>query len=79
MLKEILKVIRARLNHGGRVVINAVTLETLGSALECLRDGWETEVIQVSVSKARVMGASRLMKAYNPVYIISAWKGEVCQ
>lgn len=74
MLKGIITAARDRLNGGGRIVINAVTLETLGSSLECLQEGWETEVIQVSVSKARVMGKSRLMKAYNPVYIIAAWR-----
>ena len=73
-LKSIITAARDRLNTGGRIVINAVTLETLGLSLESLQDGWETEVIQVSVSKARVMGASRLMKAYNPVYIITAWR-----
>lgn len=77
MLKDIINLIGKRLKVGGRVVINAVTLETLGLALDCLREGWETEVLQVSVSKAQVMGSSRLMKAYNPVYIISAWKCEV--
>ncbi|HBV96750.1 MAG: nucleotide-binding protein [Peptococcaceae bacterium BICA1-7] len=74
MLKSIIRSAQDRLNLGGRIVINAVTLDTLGSSLECLQGGWETEVIQVSISKAQVMGASRLMKAYNPVYVITAWR-----
>jgi len=71
-LKAILKEIDSKLLPGGRLVINAVTLETLSTALDYLKN-WETEVVQVSISKSQLMGTSRLMKAYNPVFIIAAW------
>ncbi|KJR96363.1 MAG: nucleotide-binding protein [Peptococcaceae bacterium BRH_c4a] len=72
-MKAILEEIKVKLMPGGRLVINAVTLETITSALNFLKDGWETEIVQVSISKSQLMGASRLMKAYNPVFIIAAW------
>lgn len=71
-LKDIVEVIKERLLPGGRLVINAVTLETLTSAMSILERGWETEVVQVMISKGRPVGSSRLMTAYNPVFIISA-------
>lgn len=72
-LKEILETVQEKMLPGGRLVINAVTLETLTAALDCLGDAWNTEVVQISVSKSAKMGSSRLMKAYNTVYVISAW------
>lgn len=72
-LKPILQAAQDSIIAGGRLVINAVTLETLSAALNFLKAGWETEVVQVTVSKAQNMGGSRLLKSYNPVFIISAW------
>lgn len=72
-LGAVLELVRKKLQPGGRVVINAVTLETLSGALELLGDSWQAEVVQVSVNKSVKMGSSRLLKAGNPVFIISAW------
>ncbi len=71
-LAAILETARRNMLPGGRVVVNAVTLETLGVTMDFFKDGWETEVVQVSVCKSVKMGASLLMKACNPVFIISA-------
>ena len=73
-LESILTVIEGELLPGGRVIINAVTLETLTSALYFLGSRWQTEVVQIIVNKSVKAGSSHLMKAANPVYIISAWK-----
>ncbi|MFZ5643975.1 MAG: precorrin-6Y C5,15-methyltransferase (decarboxylating) subunit CbiT [Bacillota bacterium] len=73
-IREIIMAAGKRMLPGGRMVVNAVTLETLTSSLDFLGNAWETEIVHVSVSKAKMMGESRLMKAFNPVYIISAWK-----
>ncbi|MFZ5647319.1 MAG: precorrin-6Y C5,15-methyltransferase (decarboxylating) subunit CbiT [Bacillota bacterium] len=72
-LLPILETVQDKILPGGRLVINAVTLETLSSALDFLKEGWETEVVQVSISKTQIMGMSRLLKSYNPVFIITAW------
>lgn len=72
-LGSILEAVRKRILPGGRVVVSAVTLETLGGALEFIGRRWDSEIVQVSVSKSVKMGSSRLMKANNSVYIISSW------
>ncbi|MCL6610677.1 MAG: precorrin-6Y C5,15-methyltransferase (decarboxylating) subunit CbiT [Peptococcaceae bacterium] len=73
-LGDILEVVEKRILPAGRVVVNAVTLETLAGALDFFGDRWQTEVVQVSVNRSVKMGSSRLMKAGNPVYVISAWE-----
>jgi precorrin-6Y C5,15-methyltransferase (decarboxylating) len=56
-----------------RVVINAVTLETLEKSMALMQTmGFEeTDVIQLSVSRAKRAGASHMLLAQNPVFIIS--------
>ena len=59
-------------NQFVRVVVNAVTLETLHEAVACFEDrGIEPEVIAVNIAKAKKTGSYRLLRAHNPVYIIS--------
>ena len=60
-------------NNRARFVVNAVTIETLSAVLNCVEKFSliEEEILQINVSKARKAGKSRLMKANNPVYIIS--------
>lgn len=69
---EILKAV-ARKNPKVRVVINAIALETLAEATESIRQFQTTdeEVVQLSVSKAKAMGAYHMMMGQNPVFIIS--------
>lgn len=69
------EILRAALqkNPAARVVVTAVTLETLAETARCfeilnLRD---TEIIELAVSKARLAGAYHLMQASNPIYILS--------
>ena len=53
--------------------INAITLETLGEALNCL-EKWgfsQIEVECVNIAGARQAGEYHMMSAQNPVYIIS--------
>ncbi len=58
----------------GRIVLNAVSLETVSEAISCLeKSGMEQEVSQVSVSRSKVIAGRRLMSALNPIFII---KGE---
>ena len=69
-------ILRAALaaNPALRLCIAAVTLETLGEALECARelDLQRVDIAQVSVAKACQAGAYHLMRANNPVYLMSA-------
>ncbi len=53
-LRQVLAAVAARLRPGGRLVLNAVTLETLAAAeAELARLGWERDVTLVSVARSR--------------------------
>ncbi len=71
-LKEILERLLEK-NPDIRVVLNAVTLETAGEALRCIKEqAWsEPEIVQVQISRGRRAGAVHLMEGQNPVYVIS--------
>jgi precorrin-6Y C5,15-methyltransferase (decarboxylating) CbiT subunit len=76
-LEEIITVIHRRLRPGGRVVLNAVTLETAASAVRILKELFgAVDVVQVSVARTVTAGGSHLMKGLNPVMVISVEKGE---
>ncbi|ADL51969.1 bifunctional cobalt-precorrin-7 (C(5))-methyltransferase/cobalt-precorrin-6B (C(15))-methyltransferase [Clostridium cellulovorans] len=57
-----------------RIVISAVTIETLSLASSLLvkEDFSDFEVTQVSISESRKLGKYTLMEANNPVHLISA-------
>lgn len=71
-LEEIL-LAALRKNAGVRVVVNAITLETVGEAVRCFdRLGLiNVDIAQVNVAKARQAGSYHLMTAQNPVYVLS--------
>lgn len=56
-----------------RLVLNAVTLETLGEAMNCIKEMAfeDPEVVQVQIARGKKAGASHLMEGQNPVYVIS--------
>lgn len=72
-LKEILKALY-RKNPQLRLVISAVTLETLSEALRCLSamPFEEPEIVSVTAARAKKAGNSHLMTGQNPVYLIAA-------
>ena len=70
-LAGILEAIHAA-SPAARVCVSAITLETLHGAcaqLEAL--GYETQVVQLAVSRSRRAGQAHLMGAENPVYLIA--------
>lgn len=73
-LGDILNLVGERMASGGRLVINAVTLETLSEAITCLTPPWRTEVVQIFIARGEMIGKSHIMRGSNPVYIITAWK-----
>jgi len=76
-LEEIIDAIDKRLRPDGRIVLNAVTLDTLGKAVEYLEShGYEIEVACINVAKTKNLTEYRMFEAQNPVYVITAWKGE---
>jgi len=77
MLEEIIDAIDKRLKAEGVIVLNAVTLDTLTKAVEFLEDhGYTVEVTCVNIAKTRGLTEFKMFEAHNPVYIISARKGE---
>ena len=66
-------------NNKARVVINAITVETLASVLDYYKNksNYEIEIVNVFCARSQKIGSYNLMKAQNPVYVISAnRKGE---
>lgn len=66
-------------NRNVRIVINCITLETVEEALKCIRDleesevsaEWETDIVQLSVSRSKRAGRYHMMMGENPIYIIT--------
>ena len=58
-----------------KVVVNAITLETLSLAQESFEKlGYEYEVTQICASRGRKVGGYNMMTAQNPVFIICGEK-----
>ena len=75
-LKDIIKTLLDK-NPKIKVVINAITLETLLEALNCIKEFnvKSIDITQVVVSKNKKLGNYNLMTGQNPIYIIS-FKGD---
>lgn len=67
-MRQIVDCLRKKNPHV-RIVINAVTLETIAEMVELEREFSFCDVVQVAVSKPRKVGSYSLMTAQNPVYI----------
>lgn len=74
-LKEILELLWQR-SPKVRVVLNAISLETLKEVAEILEahEFQHQEVVQVSVAKAKKLGRHHLMAGQNPVYVVTLQK-----
>lgn len=69
-VKEIIKIC-----DSGRVVVNAITLETLEGTLKAFDElGYEYEALQISAAKSHKVGGYNMMKAQNSVFIITGKK-----
>ncbi|MHA6531521.1 precorrin-6y C5,15-methyltransferase (decarboxylating) subunit CbiE [Paenibacillus sp. BAC0078] len=66
-----------RLQPEGRIVIGAITVETLYAGMEALKlAGMTTEVTQLQASRGKpILGMTRF-EGMNPVYVISGRRGE---
>ena len=55
-----------------RIVINAISLETLSVAIQYLREkGIRAEIVSIQAARAKRLGDYHLMEGQNPVYIIA--------
>jgi len=75
-LPDILACADKLLKPGGRLVVTAVTVETLSTALHIMREKKEYSVDACSVQVTRIqsVGTSNMFKALNPIYIIACSK-----
>lgn len=71
-LNEILQVLYTK-NPNMRIVLTAISLETIGEITELLRKFTviDTEIVQMQISRAKSAGAYHIMQAENPVFICS--------
>ena len=77
-MKEILQLLLAK-NPQVRVVINAITLETVAEANSCFKElGFtDVDITQIQATKAKKVGPYEMMMGQNPVYIFAGTgKGE---
>ena len=72
-LREILRVVLEK-NPSVRIVVNAISLETVGEAMAAIEEGLlkNAQVTQIMASRSRGLGRYHMMTGQNPVYIISA-------
>ncbi|WP_443648690.1 precorrin-6A reductase [Blautia faecicola] len=71
-MKEILELLLSK-NPKIRVVINCIALESVGEAMNCLKELplEQVDIAQVQVAKGKKAGSYHLMMGQNPVYVIS--------
>lgn len=74
-LDNIIEEAYIRLPVGGQIVITSIVLETATDSVHMLKDlGATPEVVNLSVSKGVLLDRGVMMKALNPITIISARK-----
>ena len=76
-MKEIVELLIKK-NPQVRIVINCITLETVGEALGCISElakqegcECENEIVQLCVSRSKNIGRYHMMMGENPIYIIT--------
>ena len=76
-LREVIRRVHQKLKANGRIVVNAIMLETACAALDELKKlrFKEVDVAQVFVAKGKEVSAGTMMMARNPITIVSATKG----
>ncbi|WP_170085008.1 precorrin-6y C5,15-methyltransferase (decarboxylating) subunit CbiE [Kyrpidia spormannii] len=76
-MEELLDVCVRRLRPGGRIVVNAATLENLYQAVEGLRNrGMAVDVTLIQVARSRPIKDLTRFEAFDPVYIVAARRAE---
>lgn len=73
---EILDLIDTKLKTGGRIIVNAVTIQTIAQITEYMtqKENYTYEAIQVQVNRLRKIGSYDMFNAQNPVYIVTCEK-----
>ena len=78
-LGDLIRLIMARLQPNGRLVINLVTLENLATATTALAAAGATwDVVQLQASRSQPILDMHRLVAQNPVWIVTAKKEQEC-
>ena len=72
-LKSILEVSRARIKHGGRIVVNLALLDRTQKVYDDMKDlGFSSELVMINASRSKEMvGGELRLQAMNPVFIVT--------
>jgi cobalt-precorrin-6B (C15)-methyltransferase len=75
-LRVVLQFVHQKLKRNGRVVVNAILLETAYAALDEIKKlGFkEVDVVTIFVAKGKAVSSGTMMLARNPITIVSATK-----
>jgi len=75
-LREVIQASFEKLKKDGRIVINAILLETATTALDEIKklNVKDIDVISVVVAKGKDIGSGTMMLARNPITLVSATK-----
>ena len=74
-MDEILEVALARLPSGGRLVVNAITLENVGEAYACFKKrGLQPEVLLLNISRGEPLAHYLRYEAQNPIHMFAVRK-----
>jgi precorrin-6B C5,15-methyltransferase / cobalt-precorrin-6B C5,C15-methyltransferase len=72
-MEPLFEVCCRRLKRNGRIVVNAVTIETLAQAVEGLKQrGFQVDVTLAQISRSKPILELTRFDALNPIYIITA-------
>jgi cobalt-precorrin-6B (C15)-methyltransferase len=70
-LSPILENAALKLKSNGRIVVSAILLETKVESIKKLKElGFNVEIIEVNVSKGRILDRGTMMLAQNPIALI---------
>lgn len=74
-LETILDIVNEKLNPKGRILITSILVDTKVEAVNKLKDlNYNPQFMEINVSKGRILDRGILMKAENPIGIITASK-----
>ena len=74
-LDEILGLVHDKLNSKGRIIVTAILVDTKVEAINKLKElGYNPQIMEVNVSKGRVLDRGIMMISENPIAIITAKK-----
>jgi precorrin-6Y C5,15-methyltransferase (decarboxylating) len=76
-MEDILDICCSRLKDGGRIVLNAVTIENLSEAMAAFKErGFQTNITLAQISRSKPILNLTRFDALNPIYIIEARRQE---